>query len=55
MKKLENRSWSPLHEGIVSACRIYRGQLDNTSHTLPVETATIAFEDQDLEAGMQSI
>lgn len=39
--------------GIVSACRIYREQLDNTSHTLPVETATI--EDQNLEAGMQSI
>lgn len=41
--------------GIVSACRIYREQLDNTSHTLPVETATIEFEDQNLEAGMQSI
>lgn len=40
---------------IVSACRIYRGKLDNTSHTLPVETATIEFEDQNLKAGMQSI
>jgi len=41
--------------GIVSACHIYRGQLDNTSHTLPVETATIESEDQNLEAVMQSI
>lgn len=47
---MESSSW-----GIVSACCIYRGQLDDTSHTLPVETATIAFEDQNLEAGMQSI
>lgn len=38
--------------GIVSACHVNRGQLDKTSHTLPVETEAIEFEDQNLEAGM---
>lgn len=41
--------------GIVRACHIYRGQLDYISHKLPVETTTIEFEDQNLEADMQSI
>lgn len=39
--------------GVVRACHIYRGQLDNTLHTLFV--ATVEFEDQNLEAGMQSM
>lgn len=40
---------------IISARHICKSQLDNTSHTLPVETATVNFEDQNLEADMQNI
>lgn len=41
--------------GIVSACHVYRGQLGNTSHTLPVDIETNLFEDQNLEPDMPRI